>query len=69
MRARQVFDESPRRLTHINPQADGWFLEVKSRTWSRRDAQDKAAIITDLLDLLGARQDDTIEEDYVEWEV
>ena len=53
----------------LNPQADGWFLEVKSRTWSRRDAQDKAAIITDLLDLLGARQDDTIEEDYVEWEV
>ena len=46
--------------------ADGYFVEVKSRTWSRRDAQDKAAIITELLERLGARPDDTIEEDYVE---
>ena len=50
----------------LNPPADGYFLEVKSRTWSRRDAQDKAAIITDLLERLGARGDETIEEDYVE---
>ena len=39
---------------------------MKSRTWSRRDAQDKAAIITELLERLGARPDETIEEDYVE---
>ena len=51
----------------LNPHADGYFVEVKSRTWSRRDAQDKAAIITELLERLGARPDDTIEEDYVEW--
>jgi 5-methylthioadenosine/S-adenosylhomocysteine deaminase len=50
----------------LNPPADGYFLEVKSRTWSRRDAQDKAAIITELLERLGARADETIEEDYVE---
>ena len=50
----------------MNPPADGYFLEVKSRTWSRRDAQDKAAIITELLERLGARSDETIEEDYVE---
>jgi 5-methylthioadenosine/S-adenosylhomocysteine deaminase len=50
----------------LNPPADGFFVEVKSRTWSRRDAQDKSAIITELLERLGARQDDTIEEDYVE---
>jgi 5-methylthioadenosine/S-adenosylhomocysteine deaminase len=49
----------------MNPAA-GEFLEVKSRTWSRRDAQDKAAIIMELLSHLGARPDDTIEEDYVE---
>jgi 5-methylthioadenosine/S-adenosylhomocysteine deaminase len=42
------------------------FVEVKSRTWSRRDAQDKAAIIMELLHLLGARADETIEEGYVE---
>jgi 5-methylthioadenosine/S-adenosylhomocysteine deaminase len=50
----------------LNPAADGYFLEVKSRTWSRRDAQDKAAIITELLERLGARPDRTIEEGYVE---
>jgi 5-methylthioadenosine/S-adenosylhomocysteine deaminase len=50
----------------LNPATPGCFLEVKSRTWSRRDAQDKAAIITDLLERLGARPDQTIEEDYVE---
>jgi 5-methylthioadenosine/S-adenosylhomocysteine deaminase len=50
----------------LNPPTDGYFLEVKSRTWSRRDAQDKAAIITELLERLGARSDETIEADYVE---
>jgi 5-methylthioadenosine/S-adenosylhomocysteine deaminase len=49
----------------MNPHAGVHFLEVKSRTWSRRDAQDKAAIITELLTLLGARPDETIEEGYV----
>jgi 5-methylthioadenosine/S-adenosylhomocysteine deaminase len=48
-----------------NPHAGVYFLEVKSRTWSRRDAQDKAAIITELLEILGARPDETIEEGYV----
>jgi 5-methylthioadenosine/S-adenosylhomocysteine deaminase len=49
----------------VNPHAGVHFLEVKSRTWSRRDAQDKAAIISELLKLLGARPDETIEEGYV----
>jgi 5-methylthioadenosine/S-adenosylhomocysteine deaminase len=50
----------------VNPHAGACFLEVKSRTWSRRDAQDKAAIITELLELLGARAAEAIEEGYVE---
>jgi 5-methylthioadenosine/S-adenosylhomocysteine deaminase len=50
----------------LNPATDGYFVEVKSRTWSRRDAQDKASVITSLLERLGARPDDTIEADYVE---
>ena len=49
----------------VNPHAGVYFLEVKSRTWSRRDAQDKAAIITELLEVLGARPDEAIEEGYV----
>jgi 5-methylthioadenosine/S-adenosylhomocysteine deaminase len=52
------------RLRH--PSVDGYFLEVKSRTWSRRDAEDKAAIITDLAARLGARPDDTISDGYVD---
>jgi 5-methylthioadenosine/S-adenosylhomocysteine deaminase len=50
----------------LTPAMDGYFVEVKSRTWSRRDAQDKAAIITELLQRLGARPEEAIEEDYVE---
>ena len=50
----------------LKPATGGYFLEVKSRTWSRRDAQDKAAIITELLERLGARSDQTVAEDYVE---
>ena len=49
----------------LEPPADGYFLEVKSRTWSQRDARDKAAIITELLALFGATPDDTIGDGYV----
>jgi 5-methylthioadenosine/S-adenosylhomocysteine deaminase len=44
----------------------GDFLELKSRTWSRRDAQDKAAVISELLRLLGTNPDEATEKDYVE---
>jgi 5-methylthioadenosine/S-adenosylhomocysteine deaminase len=50
----------------VHPPTEGFFLEVKSRTWSRRDAQDKAAIITELLERLGARANETIDQDYVD---
>lgn len=50
----------------LSPSSNAYFLEVKSRTWSRRDAQDKAAIITELLQRLGARSEETIEADYVD---
>jgi 5-methylthioadenosine/S-adenosylhomocysteine deaminase len=44
----------------------GDFLELKSRTWSRRDAQDKAAVISELLRRLGTNPDEATEKDYVE---
>jgi 5-methylthioadenosine/S-adenosylhomocysteine deaminase len=50
----------------IDPPSDDWFVEVKSRTWSRRDARDKATIILDLLALFGASPDDTISDGYVD---
>jgi len=50
----------------IKPAVEGYYLEIKSRTWSRRDAQDKAAIINELLGLFGASPDSALKEDYVE---
>ncbi len=50
----------------LNPATDSYFLELKSRTWSRRDAEDKAGIILDLLERLGASGAEIIQEDYVE---
>jgi 5-methylthioadenosine/S-adenosylhomocysteine deaminase len=50
----------------INPATDGFFLELKSRTWSQRDARDKAAIMTELLAAFGAAPDETIGDGYVE---
>src|SRR4051812_9930291 len=48
------------------PASPEWFVEVKSRTWSRRDARDKAAVIAELLALFGARPGDTITDGYVD---
>jgi 5-methylthioadenosine/S-adenosylhomocysteine deaminase len=45
---------------------EGCFLEVKSRTWSRRDAQDKATIIMELLERFGATPDAMVDGDYVD---
>jgi 5-methylthioadenosine/S-adenosylhomocysteine deaminase len=44
----------------------GKYLEIKSRTWSRRDANRKAALATDLLEYLGASAAEAISNDYVE---
>jgi 5-methylthioadenosine/S-adenosylhomocysteine deaminase len=50
----------------IAPAVDGYFLEIKSRTWSQRDARDKAAVISELLALFDASPDETLGEGYVE---
>jgi len=50
----------------ITPATDGCFIEIKSRTWSRRDAEDKATVINELLALFGARPDDTLSDGYVQ---
>ena len=50
----------------VTPAHAGYFIEVKSRTWSRRDARDKAAVITDLLALFGTSPDDTLTDGYAE---
>lgn len=50
----------------IRPEAPGYFVEIKSRTWSKRDAEDKAKLMVDLLALFGAQPDQSIPERYVE---
>jgi 5-methylthioadenosine/S-adenosylhomocysteine deaminase len=44
----------------------GKFLEIKSRTWSRKDAERKAELALELLDLLGATGSETMTQDYIE---
>ncbi len=42
----------------------GDFLEIKSRTWSRHDAEEKAVLVADLLKLLGLQAAEPIGKDY-----
>ncbi len=44
----------------------GTFLEIKSRTWSLRDAEHKAELTKALIAALGASPDEIVREDYVE---
>ena len=44
----------------------GYFLEIKSRTWSRLDAEDKAKWTTEIITLLGGSFNQTVTKDYVE---
>ena len=51
------------------PALPGYFLEIKSRTWSRRDAHDKAAVITELMQKFGATPAEAFGDGYVDFEV
>jgi 5-methylthioadenosine/S-adenosylhomocysteine deaminase len=44
----------------------GYFLEVKSRTWSRKDADYKAEIASDLISYLGIEPEGMVAQDYLE---
>lgn len=51
------------------PDLAGRFMEIKSRTWSRRDAERKAGMIVEILRLLGVEQAESFHQDYVEMTV
>jgi 5-methylthioadenosine/S-adenosylhomocysteine deaminase len=51
-------------LDHFIDPKLGYFLEVKSRTWSRKDAEEKAPLVEQLITLLGASMSDAISEGY-----
>ena len=44
----------------------GYFLEIKSRTWSRKDAEEKSRLVTDLIELLGVSSAEPLAKDYIE---
>jgi 5-methylthioadenosine/S-adenosylhomocysteine deaminase len=46
------------------PALDDSYLEIKSRTWSRGDAEEKAGLILELLKVLGAEDAEVIKEEY-----
>jgi len=50
----------------LKPSIPGAFLEIKSRTWSRRDAEEKALKLSALLQSLGVRDARPVEQDYAE---
>jgi len=51
----------------VRPKHEGHYVEIKSRTWSKRDADEKAQLIEELLALLGAEPGAGVREEYVEW--
>jgi 5-methylthioadenosine/S-adenosylhomocysteine deaminase len=53
-------------LDNVTDPALGYFLELKSRTWSRKDADNKSLMLNELLELLGASGGETVTEDYID---
>ena len=50
----------------LRPDIPGQYLEIKSRTWSRSDAERKAALIIELLELFGVDIESVEARDYPE---
>jgi len=48
----------------LKPEIEGCFLEIKSRTWSLKDAENKARLISSLMETLGVKAAEPINEDY-----
>lgn len=53
-------------LDHVTAPPLGYFLEIKSRTWSRKDADNKSHMLNELLELLGAAGSQPVTEDYID---
>jgi 5-methylthioadenosine/S-adenosylhomocysteine deaminase len=49
-----------------NPELPGVYLEIKSRTWSAQDAERKAELMGELLDLFGVEEEEIVKAEYVE---
>jgi len=53
-------------LDEVKKPLMGYFLEIKSRTWSRKDAELKAELASELLDLLGVGNAEAVTQDLIE---
>ncbi len=53
-------------LDHMKQPDMRHFLEIKSRTWSRKDADLKAELVKELLHLLGVGDAEVVTQDYIE---
>ncbi len=56
--------------TLIDPKLEGKFLEIKSQTWSKRDAEYKATLISEILiDILGLTPEKRVRKEYLEFAI
>ncbi len=53
----------------LKPELEHTFIEIKSRTWSASDAENKADRIREMMSVLGIEASDIVRDDYLELEV
>lgn len=53
----------------IEPKTDELFVELKARTWSRSDAESKAQLINEMMQVLQISASDTLHADYLDIEM
>jgi 5-methylthioadenosine/S-adenosylhomocysteine deaminase len=49
-----------------NAEANPFYLEIKSRTWSAKDAMHKAELIGELLEKFGVKREQQFKDDYID---
>jgi 5-methylthioadenosine/S-adenosylhomocysteine deaminase len=50
----------------IKPAMPDMYVEIKSRTWSKSDAQNKATLIREMMDILGIEAEQALHSEYLE---
>lgn len=50
----------------IEPQSDSMYVEIKARTWSKSDAENKAVFIREMMDILKIELSETLNFEYLE---
>lgn len=52
----------------IKPSMPDWYVELKAKTWSLKDAEAKAILIREMLDILGIQHNQALALDYLEFD-